>query len=189
MAEKRWKSGAGKEVEPYKFVSPSSSRDASRSVTPLPQISKSIPPPPFSMPPKLRTIEEVMANYTGSDAASLRKLTTALARESIFGRDELAKKSLTGRKDTEQLDRQKVNYIKTLVQSRVPNKSDVDFEVIWKWCRGSLSKCCQTLRNTEKKKVLTKTIINQLILPLSSIPFIIFHQLSDSSIIIYSSIN
>ena len=126
--------------------------EPSRSVTPLPQIPKRFPPPPFSTPPKLRTVEEVMANYSGSDAASLRKLTTALAREAIFGREELIKKSLTGRKDTEQLDRQKVNYIKTLVQSRVPNKSDVDFEMIWKWCRGSLSKCCQTLRNTEKKK-------------------------------------
>lgn len=134
----------------------SSGREVSRSVTPSLQVpSKSIPPPPFSTPPKLRTVEQVMHNYSGTDLAALRKLTTALAREAIFGREALAKRSLSGRsKDSEQLDPQKLDYIKTLVHSRVPNKSDVDFEETWKLCRSSLSKSCQTLRNSVKKKIL-----------------------------------
>ena len=60
-----------------------------------------------------------MRNNGGTDLVSLRKLTTALAREAIFGREELSKKSLTGRKETEQLDKEKLDYIKTLVHSRV----------------------------------------------------------------------
>lgn len=131
----------------------SSSRESSRAVTPesSKRLPVKIPPPPFTTPPKLRSVEQVMNNYSGTDLAALRRLTTALAREAIFGRDELAKKSLTGRNNTEQLDEQKVNYIKTLVHSRVPNKSAVDFEETWKFCRGSLSKSCQTLRNSKRK--------------------------------------
>ena len=97
-------------------------------------------------------MEQVLHNYSGTDLAALRKLTTALAREAIFGREELAKKSLTGCNETEQLDPQKLDYIKTLVHLRVPKKSAVDFEETWKLCRGSLSKSCQTLRNSVKKK-------------------------------------
>ena len=41
------------------------------------------------MPPKLLPIERVMMDYPGTDEASLRRLTTALAREAIFGRDTL----------------------------------------------------------------------------------------------------
>ncbi len=130
----------------------SSRRDASRSVSPRPS-AKAIPPPPsFNTPHRLKTVEEVMHNNSGTDLASLRKLTTALARDAIFGREELSKKTLTGRNDTEQLDQQKVHYIKTLVRSRVPNKSSVEFEDSWKWCRGSLSKSCQTFRNSTKRK-------------------------------------
>lgn len=93
-----------------------------------------------------------MKNNPGRDLASLRKLTTALAKEAIFGWEEMMKKSLTGHKDTGELDKNKIDYIKTLVHSRVPNKSDSEFEETWKWCRGLLSKSCQTLRNSAKKK-------------------------------------
>ena len=139
-----------------KTVSLSSSTDAmasdinippSRHVSPTPP-SFSIPPVPFSTPPKLKSVEQVMKENTGTDALSLRKLATALAREAIFGRKEMTTKSLSGRYATGELDRCKVDYIKTLVHSRVPKKSDIEFEAIWKQCRGSLSKSCQTLRNT-----------------------------------------
>lgn len=93
-----------------------------------------------------------MGENSGCDNASLRKLTTALAREAIFGRDEMAAKSLSGRRNTKELDKAKLDYIKTLVHSRVPKKSKVDFEEIWKQCRGSLSKSCQTLRNNIRNK-------------------------------------
>ena len=126
---------------------------SSANVSPSPQPTCSFPPPPFPTPPKLRTVEQVMNNNKGTDLTSLRRLTTALAREAIFGRDELIKHSLTGRCDTLQLDGEKVNYIKTLVRTRVPNKSKVEFEEWWKWCKGSLSKSCQTLRSSAKKKM------------------------------------
>ncbi len=126
----------------------SSSVASSRSVSP----SQTIPPISFSTPPKLKTVEQVMNENTGTDAASLRRLTTALAREAIFGKEEMARKSLTGRNSTGELDREKVDYIRTLVHSRVPKKQNVEFESMWKWCRGSLSKSCQTLRNSLKKK-------------------------------------
>lgn len=123
----------------------------SRNVT----ISRSVSPapPPNTNPQRMITVQQVMNTYTGTDLASLRRLTTALAREAVFGRDELAKASLTGRNSTGRLDGQKLQYIKTLVHSRIPKKSNVEFEEIWKLCKGSLSKSCQTLRTSARKKM------------------------------------
>ena len=113
--------------------------------------SMTIPPPPFKTPPKLRQVEEVMGDHGGTDIASLRNLTTALAREAIFGKEELAKKSLSGRRNTGILDKEKLGYIKTLVKSRVPGMTQVEFEHAWTLCRGSLSKSCQALRVSSKR--------------------------------------
>lgn len=110
------------------------------------------PPPPFSTPPKLRPVDEVIRDHPGSDVSVLRELTTALAREAIFGREELSKCSLSGRKNTISLNKRKLEYIKSVVRSRIPNKSGVEFELIWKLCRSSLSKSCQTIRTNAKKK-------------------------------------
>ena len=115
--------------------------------------AQGIPRPQFATPPKLQPIEQVMRNNPGSNVASLRSLTTALARDAIFGREELARSSLSGRKNTGTLSDAKLTYIKTLVQSRVPNKSPVEFEHIWSLCRQSLSKSCQTLRTSAKRKI------------------------------------
>ena len=82
-----------------------------------------IPLPRFKTPPKLRPIEQVLRDYPGSDVATLRLLTTALAREAIFGREELAKKSLSGRNNTGMLEQEKLDYIKTLIKTRVPRKT------------------------------------------------------------------
>lgn len=121
-------------------------------VTPPTQTSTTIPPPPFKTPPKLKPVEEVMSDRTGSSVAALRSLTTALAKEAIFGREELARKSLSGRNNTGMLDPNKLSYIKTLVQSRVPSMSNHEFEHIWMLCRSSLSKSCQTLRTNMRGK-------------------------------------
>ncbi len=67
------------------------------------------PPPPFSTPPKLVPVEQVMKDYPGSDVATLRKLTTALAREAIFGKEELCKSSLSGRNKTGGLNKKKLD--------------------------------------------------------------------------------
>jgi hypothetical protein len=45
-----------------------------RNVSPNPR--RTIPPPPFSTPPKLQTVEQVMSKYSGTDVASLLILTT-----------------------------------------------------------------------------------------------------------------
>ena len=126
-------------------------------MTPLPQPGNeavpSVPPPPFPTPPKLRPVEKILSEIPGKDVASLRLLAVALARDAIFGREELAKKSLSGRKNTSSLDPDKLNYIKTLVRSRVPQTSKVEFEFIWTHCRASLSKSCQSLRSSARKKL------------------------------------
>ena len=65
-----------------------------------------IPSPPFATPPKLQPVEQV-TNNPGSDIASMKLLTTALARDAIFGLEELARCSLSGRKNTEMLSLEK----------------------------------------------------------------------------------
>lgn len=131
---------------------PSSSRSVSvSSPAPQPQVNSMIPPPPFKTPPKLQSVEQVMNNYTGTDVASLRILATALAKEAIFGREEMSKASLSGRKGTGTLSQEKLDYIKTLVKSRVSHKPAVEFEHIWSLCRSSLSKSCQALRHAKRK--------------------------------------
>ena len=110
--------------------------------------TQTIPPPPFSTPPKLRTMKHVMNNNPGSDVASLRILTVALGRDAIFGKDKLATKSLSGRKNMGVLNPDKL--IKTLIYSRVPQKSPVELEYIWTLCRTSLSKPCQMLQTKRR---------------------------------------
>ena len=110
-------------------------------------------PLPFPSPAKLIPVSEVLKEHPGSDVASLRDLTIALARDSIFGRDELSHSSLSGRKNTATLDSKKMDYIKKVVYSRCPKKSLAEFEMIWGLCRTSLSKCCQTLRTHARRKL------------------------------------
>ena len=76
--------------------------------------SKDLPPPPFKTPEKLKPVERVMQLFKGTDTATLRLLSVALAKDCIFGREELSKKSLSGKHDTQSLDFEKLHYIKTL---------------------------------------------------------------------------
>lgn len=113
----------------------------------------SIPLPTFSTPPKLLPVEQVMRNRPGTDVQALRELAISLARDAIFGKDELIRCSLSGRKNTGILDKEKLDYIKTAIRSRIPNKSAVEFEFIWSLCRSSISKSCQGLRNNARKRL------------------------------------
>ena len=110
-------------------------------------------PPPFNTPPKLRAVEEVMKDHQGTDVNSLRRLATAIAREAIFGKKELQNSSLSGKNRTGILDKNKLDYIKNVVRSRVPTMSELEFEFLWKMCRSSISKSCQTLRTGAKRKL------------------------------------
>ena len=111
------------------------------------------PPPPFNTPPKLRAVQEVMRDYPGTDVNSLRRLATGIAREAIFGKKELQQSSLSGKNRIGSLDKTKLDYIKNVVKSRVPNISLIEFEFVWKMCRTSISKSCQTLRIGAKRKL------------------------------------
>ncbi len=67
----------------------------------------------------------------------------------------MSMKSLNGRGGLEELEKAKVNYIKTLVHSRVPKQSMVDLRSHGRNAAGgSLSKSCQTIRDIQKKKSL-----------------------------------
>ena len=79
------------------------------------------PPLPFSTPPKLQPVEKVMNDHPGNDVATLRELSIALARDAVFGREELIKNSLSGRKNTGSLDRKKMDY--TVIHTRCPTMS------------------------------------------------------------------
>ena len=57
--------------------------------------------------PKLLPVEKVMNDCPGTDVSSLRELAKALARDAIFGRDELIKSSLSGRRNIGSLDKKK----------------------------------------------------------------------------------
>ena len=98
-------------------------------------------------------MSEVLKEHPGTDVASLRDLTISLARDSIFGRDELSHSSLSGHKNTATLDSKKLDYIKKVVYSRCPKKSLAEFEFIWGLCRSSLSKCCEGLRTSARRKL------------------------------------
>ena len=133
----------------------SSSVSVPPSISPVtqPNIPSSIPPPHFSTPPKLRSVQDVMNDRPGTDVQRLRELAIALARDAVFGKDQLVKCSLSGRKHTGTLDQEKLDYIKMAVHSRVPNKSPVEFEHIWQLCRSSISKSCQALRLNARRKL------------------------------------
>ena len=110
-------------------------------------------PPPFKTPPKLLEVQDVLADHPGTGIANLRNLAISLAKDAIFGKDEMMRCSLSGRKNTASLDAKKLQYIKTIIHSRVPRVSDAEFESLWILCRGSISKLCQGLRNKAKKKL------------------------------------
>ena len=114
-----------------------------------------VQPPLFSTPPKLRPIEEVLGDHPGSSVANLRNLALSLAREAIFGKEEMIKCSLSGRKNTTSLDEKKLDYIKTVVRSRVPNMTQNEFNCIWGLCKSTISKSCQVLRNKTRRKLPT----------------------------------
>ena len=115
----------------------------------------SVQRPPFSTPPKLRPIEEVLGDHPGSSVASLINLALSLAREAIFGKEQMIKCSLSGRKNTTSLDEKKLDYIKTVVRSRVPNMTQNEFDCIWGLCKSTISKSCQSLRNKTRRKLST----------------------------------
>ncbi len=81
---------------------------------------------------------------------SLRNLAVALAKDSIFGEDELKMCSLSGRKNskTKPLKPAKLGYIKQLEFSRIAYAmQEKEFDLLWeKKCLQSIGSKCQALR-------------------------------------------
>ena len=83
---------------------------------------------------------------------SLTNHSVQLARIVVFGEQVMATSSASGRNDTNQLDPEKVLYIKNIVHSRVATRmNDLEFELVWQKCMESVSKKCQKLRQEKKK--------------------------------------
>ncbi len=83
--------------------------------------------------------KRVMVRFPGRAVGSLRKLTTELALQCVFGQEVLARSSVSGRNNTCQFDPEKLKYIKTIVQGR-SNMNDMEFESVWIKCMESLKK-------------------------------------------------
>ena len=81
------------------------------------------------------------------DMAALRRLAGALARDAIFGKDELCASSLKGgrKSKTKSLNKEKLDNLKTVICTRVTKVSPLEFEAIWDKCRATISKMCQYL--------------------------------------------
>jgi len=81
-------------------------------------------------------------------------MSCALAHQSIFGKDTLFRGNLRGggKNNTASLDKEKLEYIKAVVRTRIPNMSSVAYKAVWDNCKESISKCCQTMRDSAKKK-------------------------------------
>ena len=94
--------------------------------------------------------ERVMVCFPGRAVGNLRKLTTELALQCVFGEDVLARSSLCGRNNTCQFDPEKLKYIKTIVQGRA-NMNDMEFESVWIKCMESLKKKCSNLKKKYAK--------------------------------------
>ena len=65
-----------------------------------------MPQPSFPTPPKLKTVEAVLGENTGTDENSLRQLALALARDAVYGKDEFWKYTLSSRNDTHLFDKE-----------------------------------------------------------------------------------
>ena len=120
---------------------------SSSSLTVSTPTRQAVIPPPFPTPPKLEPVEQVLQDNPGTGVAELRKLATRLAKDAIFGKEEMSRSSLCGRYKTGSLDDKELNYIKAVIRTRVPLMPNVEFEFVWGLCRSSISKCCQTLQN------------------------------------------
>ena len=70
--------------------------------------------------------------------ASMRMLAVSLARDAVFGREEWAKTSLGSRKgsDLQPANKEKMDYIKTLIYSRMPKKSKVRVRICMEPMQG-----------------------------------------------------
>ena len=96
-----------------------------------------------------------MNDRPGKDIQRLRELAIALAKDAIFGKEQLMKCSLSGREHTGTLDQEKLEYIKIAVHSQVSNKSAVEFEHIWQLCQSSISQVLPDLENECEEETVT----------------------------------
>ena len=96
-----WQSTSSSAYPSSENDSTSISTSESTSISTIsPASNSSLVQPPFTTPPKLKPIEQVLADNPGNSVAKLRNLALSLARDAIFGRNEMSKLSLSGQKNT-----------------------------------------------------------------------------------------
>ena len=97
--------------------------------------------------------EKAVAKFPGRDKKSLTNLSVELARSVVFGEEVMSTSSVSGRNDTNQLDPEKVLYMKNIVRTRVATRmNDLEFELVWQKCMENVSKKCQKLRQDKKNR-------------------------------------
>ena len=70
----------------FSSASATYSQPIQSTISPPVSISSQIPPPSFSIPPKLKSVQDVMNDRLGTDVQHLRELAIALARDAILAR-------------------------------------------------------------------------------------------------------
>lgn len=78
----------------------------------------------------LESPAKMVNKFPGRNTSSLRELTVALACNVVFGDTVLVRSSLSGCNDSDQLDPEKLAYIKSIVRGRVGFMCDHEFELV-----------------------------------------------------------
>jgi len=104
---------------------------------------------------KLRPIDEViLQNQNYINELNAGTLCQALAREAIFGKDVLARCTITGNGGKTALPLREMNNLKTIIFNLFPkySNSPAQFESLWKKCTISIEQACGRHRREWEKK-------------------------------------
>lgn len=96
--------------------------------------------------------ENILKRIPGNDTSSLCRLTVELARYVVFGDEVLARSTVTGKNNKDQLDPNKLKHIKSIIRERAGPMGDSEFDLVWKKCKESLGRKCRQLRSKTNPK-------------------------------------
>ncbi len=114
------------------------------------QVPQPVPQKVGTGPSGFDSPEKSVTKYPGRDLSTLCDLAVSLAKD-VFGERTLSLSSRSGRNDTNQLDPEKLLYIKDIVRARVGDRRiKEEFELVWKKCLENIGKRRQKLRSKNK---------------------------------------
>ena len=96
--------------------------------------------------------EKILSRIPGNDRKTLCKLTVELARYVVFGDEVLARSSVSGRNNKDQLDPDKLKHIKSIIRERAWSMGDNEFDLVWQKCLEKLGRTCRKLRSKPNAK-------------------------------------